>query len=189
MADITGLTEIPARKGKQDVLIPVEEIPLNKYCEKCEEFKNTLENFELYSEANDGFTRRCNDCESHRGKKRNAAARRFVVALFGDCASCGQGDVDWNPLELDHVNVDGKTHRDNNAGKTATLFSRIAMTGNKAPDGYELQMLCRQCHAVKTYRNDCPDWFPTFRPSEATLQDYEWQISMRKEWNREEVGV
>lgn len=72
------------------------------------------------------------------------AVRAAVRRIYGGvCVRCGATDE----LELDHVNDDGREHRQVEA--QWSLYCRIARTGERVTD-WELQLLCPEHHREKT---------------------------------------
>jgi hypothetical protein len=75
---------------------------------------------------------------------------QFRIAVFngygGRCACCGENDP--NVLELDHVNNDGSSHRQ----EVGSKIYKWAFA-NGFPD--RLQVLCANCHRARTRTGDC----------------------------------
>ncbi len=71
--------------------------------------------------------------------------------LGGACVVCGNTDV--RVLEFDHINNNGKQHRERiwgnvGGGGTGTPFWVVAYPEEA---NEELQLLCANCHAIKTH--------------------------------------
>ena len=83
-------------------------------------------------------------------KKNRTKARARVIAWFGGkCVYCNSTDTD--ALELDHVNGDGKQHREELFGvqKGCDMYQYL-VANDMDTGGYELQLLCSDCHKQKT---------------------------------------
>ena len=77
-------------------------------------------------------------------RRRRAADREAVLDHFGRaCACCGSSDR----LEVDHVNGDGKAHREA-LGVRGGAFYRL-LVANGFPDDPPLQVLCGPCNGSK----------------------------------------
>lgn len=73
-----------------------------------------------------------------------ARYRAAAEAVYGGCCErCGAG----GPFQFDHVDNDGAAHRLKEAPRD--MVQRIAATGERLDD-FELQLLCNDCHKVKT---------------------------------------
>ena len=64
---------------------------------------------------------------------------RLRIALNGRCNRCG----DKEHLEFDCIKPQGHKHHSQGIGFRATFYWRQARAGN-------LQLLCRNCHSLKT---------------------------------------
>jgi len=73
-----------------------------------------------------------------------------VLALGGNCANCGEDDV--RVLQIDHINGGGSAERKTSKAWGTNLLARV-ISGDV--DG--LQLLCANCHMIKTWRQD---WKP-----------------------------
>ncbi len=62
-----------------------------------------------------------------------------------ECVKCGEKRIEC--LTLDHINNDGKKHRDFLGNKAKNLYKLLRQQGY--PEDYALQILCRNCQAVK----------------------------------------
>lgn len=89
------------------------------------------------------------DPQSNLARQRGSKARvrAKVFGHFGTaCVQCGSGD----DLHLDHVNQDGKEHRDllrsRGIYQSGEHFYRHLIKVNFDTDGYELQVLCGPCN-------------------------------------------
>lgn len=70
----------------------------------------------------------------------------IVVALGGACARCGMSDD--RVLDIDHVRDDGRTHRLMHPGPSVY---RAMMRDLRAGITDRYQLLCANCHLIKTY--------------------------------------
>lgn len=68
-----------------------------------------------------------------------------VVALGGKCLCCGEDD--WNVLDIDHVNGDGKDDRTQTARQK--MFKMVA----RGEGNGRYQLLCANCHRRKTAKD------------------------------------
>lgn len=66
------------------------------------------------------------------------------------CACCGENRFEF--LEIDHINGDGKEHRDMLNGSGAKVYRWIH--SHKFPEGF--QVLCVGCNSMKKKRMVCP---------------------------------
>src|SRR5687768_8083485 len=99
--------------------------------------------YERYYAKDDARARRQ---EKNRDYTRRVRAR--VLALYGGrCVHCGLDDT--RVLQLDHVNNDGKAHR-LAVGKDPTKVLLEAERDHLAGDGSRFQLLCANCHVIKT---------------------------------------
>jgi len=90
--------------------------------------------------------RRSADPEGARASERRRSAEHRVAAVAvygGQCAACGRGEG----LQFDHVHGDGEAHR--RVETQVAMLRRISRTGRRLPD-WQLQLLCRPCHKVKS---------------------------------------
>lgn len=75
---------------------------------------------------------------------------KIVDKYGGACACCGETERAF--LAIDHVNRDGKRHRDEYPrNMQGYLMSIFRGTGD-----YVIQILCGNCHLAKDYRGGCP---------------------------------
>jgi hypothetical protein len=81
---------------------------------------------------------------------RQRIRREVINAYGGACAQCGVADI--RCLQLDHVNGGGSAHRNEVMGtkNTAGIGFYAKMRQQGYPPG--LQVLCANCHMIKTYR-------------------------------------
>ena len=83
------------------------------------------------------------DVRSVQFAERHAQVRARAVEIYGGCCvQCGVTEG----LELDHVDDDGKAHRERESHRA--LYARIASGGVRVTD-VRLQLLCRPCHVHK----------------------------------------
>ena len=80
-------------------------------------------------------------------KRSHVSLRGETFAHFGEeCAWCGSTER----LELDHVNGDGREHREAIGMPRGGDFYAYLRGNGWDADGYELQVLCHSCHRAKT---------------------------------------
>lgn len=81
------------------------------------------------------------------GTTRTGASLRTaaLMALGGKCSCCGERD--WNVLDIDHINGDGKDER--RAGAKEKMERSIVKNGGQG----KYQVLCANCHRKKTARD------------------------------------
>jgi hypothetical protein len=81
-----------------------------------------------------------------------ARIRRATISAYGGmCACCGEKEYDF--LELDHIDDDGKDHRKRVGGSNLAVYWDLAKRGY--PEGI-VQVLCANCHLAKTKGIVCP---------------------------------
>ncbi len=90
----------------------------------------------------------CSICVKYKADLTREIRNQALRGYGGKCICCGEKD--FNVLELDHVNGDGKSHRQElrNAFK---IFQWAIENG--FPE--RLQLLCANCHMAKTRTGDC----------------------------------
>ena len=81
--------------------------------------------------------------------KRSSFYKLEVLTHYGGnpprCSSCGEGNL--SVLEVDHINNDGKSHKNKGGGRiTGSSFYRYILN-NSFPGG--LQVLCKNCNWLK----------------------------------------
>jgi 5-methylcytosine-specific restriction endonuclease McrA len=85
-----------------------------------------------------------------RQQKNTLKYRQIVVAMFGgECKRC-KYDENIFAFQIDHVTPLLRSIEERNGG-TNTVWRDLA-TGKLSIEG--LQMLCANCHAIKTYEED-----------------------------------
>lgn len=77
--------------------------------------------------------------------------REQVINHYGNFCNCCKKTYPYKYYELDHVNSDGKVHRDE-LGKGSTKLI-IWVIQNNYPDS--IQILCANCHKAKTGYGGC----------------------------------
>jgi hypothetical protein len=75
---------------------------------------------------------------------------KVTEMLGGQCACCGETEPAF--LSVDHVNKDGKRHRDMFPKNLDSYWRDL----RKGEHGFEVQVLCFNCHMAKDYRGGCP---------------------------------
>jgi 5-methylcytosine-specific restriction endonuclease McrA len=71
--------------------------------------------------------------------------KQAIASLGGRCSACGYSD--WRALQFDHINNDGHLERRSGvAGGVSRYVVRRILKGDDAG----LQLLCANCHAIKT---------------------------------------
>ena len=77
-----------------------------------------------------------------------------VLTHYGNgklaCVKCGYQDI--RALSIDHINGDGKEHREQVGGGGFTMYAWLLR--NNYPDGY--QTYCMNCQFVKKHKEDLP---------------------------------
>jgi hypothetical protein len=85
---------------------------------------------------------------SHRRRQARAADKHLVFAHYGtSCACCGTTE----DLTIDHVNGDGRAHREEIGGAGHALYAWLVK--NDFPTGF--QVLCMLCNASKHKGDHC----------------------------------
>lgn len=112
-----------------------------KTCPKCHRAKPPSE-FYVNVARRDGLSPRCVDCSRAANVETNAKLRQRILDHFGGrCQTCGFDDP--RALQVDHVNGGGSIER--------RVTSPLRMAGKiLADDGSTYQLLCANCHAIKT---------------------------------------
>ena len=93
------------------------------------------------------------ECSSK--KRREYRQRRKVLVLEhygGKCSCCGETKIEF--LTLDHVNNDGKTHREQLGMSSGGFYNWIIK--NDFPSEPKLQVLCWNCNMAKAHYGCCP---------------------------------
>jgi len=101
----------------------------------------------------------CFEClkkaRSHNSRQ-HAHWRTLCFDHYGNkCECCGEDNSVF--LELDHVNNDGKKHRQIAGPHLARWLSM-----NNFPSEWEIQILCANCHAAKTRLGNCSPQFHSY---------------------------
>jgi 5-methylcytosine-specific restriction endonuclease McrA len=82
----------------------------------------------------------------NKGRAKFQAERMAVIALLGGkCADCGEDDI--RMLEIDHIFNDGSEHK--KLRRSPASRNRDVLSGTY--DASRLQILCGNCHNVKTW--------------------------------------
>ena len=78
--------------------------------------------------------------------------RAAVIGAYGNqCACCGEKEIEF--LQVDHVNNDGAVHRKQLKTAGGSQIYRDIIRRN-FPDDF--QLLCANCHLVKSCGRVCP---------------------------------
>lgn len=86
---------------------------------------------------------------------RNLAVKLAVVKMMGgECVRCGIKD--FRVLQIDHI----RPILRKNGGSSATNMTRLIHRGIVPLN--EVQLLCANCHSVKTYEEDRPNFGTMF---------------------------
>jgi hypothetical protein len=88
----------------------------------------------------------CRTCHGLRAHKSGAVSlrRAAIEELGGKCVKCGFDDI--RALQLDHVNSDGKKHRDSIGNPWAYYKSMLV---DFAGDKFDIQVICANCSFIK----------------------------------------
>lgn len=90
-------------------------------------------------------------------QSRYSALKVDVYAAYGNkCACCGEKNDAF--FTLDHVNNDGREHRDE-LGSNGGMHILLWIKDNNYPD--TIQLLCANCHLAKTRMGVCPHKIPS----------------------------
>lgn len=106
-------------------------------------------------------------CQKKSSSLKFINTRLRLIKLLGNCCKhCGTDDK--RVLQLDHINGDGKFERKRNKNgncskpKYKSILDRIL-------NGYVgLQVLCANCHMIKTYENK--DHLPIKKPTQVLME-------------------
>ncbi len=81
---------------------------------------------------------------AERERLRYAAYRNIIIEAYGgSCSCCGENEPLF--LEIDHINNDGKAHRNKIGNSSKALIYWLIQ--NNFPDGF--QILCSNCNQGK----------------------------------------
>ena len=84
------------------------------------------------------------------GLKYRRKLREKVIAKFGGkCECCGETTLEW--LQLDHVDCNGKRHREE-VGRGVALHRDLL----RGSTDYKIRILCANCHNAITCYGVCP---------------------------------
>jgi hypothetical protein len=123
------------------------------WCKACVRARNRAfyaKNPEAYREKARLWYKR--NAEKARKKTRDNGIKnkKIVVDQYGGfCACCRETEIVW--LTVDHINGDGKTHRQAQ-GSGSALHRWLIRHG--FPPGF--QILCANCHLAKSSGVNCP---------------------------------
>lgn len=115
---------------------------------KTEQYKEWRKAYEQ-SESGKKTIKKYRDSErglNTRRQYRMNVRNNLIKLLGGKCSMCGLSDI--RALELDHMNNDGKYHRDRLGGAINEWFYYIKHFDECRSI---LQVLCGSCHNIKTY--------------------------------------
>lgn len=117
--------------------------PDPKWCHRCSTDKPRGE-YAKNARRSDGLQQYCKDCHNAFKRAEFAIATAAAIEIYGGrCVECESDES----LEFDHVNNDGLEHR--KAEQSASMVRRIARIGHRL-DEWQIQLLCRDCHLIKT---------------------------------------
>jgi hypothetical protein len=103
-------------------------------CESCREKRHT------YDLVNGNLQNHYSKENAKRGRTKR---RSLVLDHYGrKCACCGEDQEIF--LDLDHVNNDGKEHREKTGRAGSALYAWLIF--NNFPTDYEIQVLCSNCN-------------------------------------------
>ncbi len=97
-------------------------------------------------ETKEERTKRIRNYYNEKNRQYNFNSRqKALISLGGKCFLCGNDDL--RVLQIDHINGDGNKER---RFSRESMFRKII---NMAPSEVKLkyQLLCANCHAIKTY--------------------------------------
>ncbi len=124
-----------------------------KHCTKCgnEILKVRKDGWLLCSDCNKAYQAsvraRNRDKINEKVRERILRLRREAIEfLGGSCTMCGISDI--RVLEIDHINGGGRAERTKLTGQ---VFHYAILNGKRRTD--DLQVLCANCHAIKTYHD------------------------------------
>ena len=90
---------------------------------------------------------------SLRDKKKHLERRRDVIQAYGGKCSCCD-DMHQEFLTIDHINGDGKTHRQQLKSRAQAHLYRYLQKENYPKDGFRL--LCYNCNMARAHYGYCP---------------------------------
>lgn len=136
----------------------------SRHCQNCFDKVKKINEKRIRKNVSNGMCRACGKDKPEDGKKhcqlcnvkaleKREKVRQKVFAYYGDsCVCCGEHDPIF--LCIDHINNDGKKHREVNNVKTGNMFYRW-LVKNNFPSGF--QVLCYNCNTAKSINNGvCP---------------------------------
>lgn len=100
------------------------------------------------------YVAKCRTCYKKQAKDNYWEAKLKVINHYGGkCACCGESIPEF--LTVDHINNDGKKHREESPYSVGNNFYKTLLRKN-FDVGYELQLLCWNCNEAKNYYGECP---------------------------------
>lgn len=114
-----------------------------KKCTICRKMKDESE-FGKDARGVGGLLCRCKLCEANRTRNRRLFARKAIITDLGSkCCKCGNSDE--RVLHIDHIDGGGSAER---KGKSQLSQYRLMWQ-----DMEKYQLLCANCHMIKTHEN------------------------------------
>ena len=93
------------------------------------------------------------ECIFKKRKEERQSRKALILQHYGKtCACCGEDRLEF--LTLDHVNNDGKKHREELGGSSGAIYNWIIK--NNFPQEPKLQVLCWNCQEAKAHYGYCP---------------------------------
>lgn len=116
-----------------------------KRCTKCGETK-PVEEYHKNPRTGDNLQTRCKSCQNEATRNRDARNRQTIRDLYeNQCGVCGQDDP--RVLQLDHIHGRGR------AQKRFLSHNTVRYTQYVGEHLEEFQLLCANCHAIKTWQD------------------------------------
>ena len=93
---------------------------------------------------------KCETCTIAKLRSDQASRDKVLTELGGICVCCGE---DWLPyLEIDHIHSNGSVQLKELNFRAITCIRQLLIV---IEAGYELQLLCANCHQAKTSGRGC----------------------------------
>lgn len=126
-------------------------------CSKClEHARKSSQKYQTHNPKSKEVRNRWKTNLESRNKNRESRKRwrrnfKYKVLQFfgGKCECCSETTLEF--LQIDHVNKDGKKHR-NEIGRSIKLLRDML----NEPTRYKLRVLCANCHFAITNLGCCP---------------------------------
>lgn len=127
-------------------------------CSRCKRTKFLVKNFHKDKNRKSGFYPVCKLCVSMYQTNYQAKYKKIVFDHYGNkCVCkhgksiCGENTPEF--LSIDHINGNGKKHRNRNKVSGSNFYRFITL---KLKFPKNLQILCHNCNLAKGFYGGCP---------------------------------